>query len=85
MDPQIQRLLIQALIGIAAGWLGSLVVGGVRGGLIGLLIAGLIGGIVGGWLINAAGLRLTGNGLVDNILQGALGAIIVIVLARLLL
>ena len=80
-----QRLIIMAVIGIVAGWLGSLVVGGVRGGLIGLLIAGLIGSIVGGWLFNQLGVKLLGNPLVDSIIQGAVGAIIVIVLARLLL
>jgi uncharacterized membrane protein YeaQ/YmgE (transglycosylase-associated protein family) len=80
-----QRLIIMGVIGIVAGWLGSLVVGGVKGGLIGLLVAGLIGGFVGGFLFNALGLRLTGNPLADNIIQSAVGAIIVIVLARLLL
>jgi uncharacterized membrane protein YeaQ/YmgE (transglycosylase-associated protein family) len=81
----IQRLLITALIGIASGFLGSLVVGGVKGGLIGLLIAGLVGGLVGGWLLNTLGVKLTGNGLVDSILQGAIGAILVIILARMFL
>ena len=80
-----QRLIIMAVIGIVAGWLGSLVVGGVRGGLIGLLIAGLVGGIVGGWLFNMLGVKLLGNPMVDTIIQSAVGAIIVIILARMLL
>lgn len=80
-----QRLITMAVIGVVAGWLGSLVVGGVKGGLIGLLVAGLIGSVVGGWLLGSLGVRLTGNAMVDSIIQGAIGAIIVIVLARLLL
>jgi uncharacterized membrane protein YeaQ/YmgE (transglycosylase-associated protein family) len=78
-----QRLIVTALIGLVAGWLGSLVVGGVKGGLIGLLIAGLLGGIVGGMLLG--NLKLAGNAMVDSIIQSAIGAIIVILVARLLL
>jgi uncharacterized membrane protein YeaQ/YmgE (transglycosylase-associated protein family) len=81
----VQRLILTAVIGIVAGWLGSLVVGGVKGGIIGLLIAGLVGSVVGGWLLGTLGVRLTGNGLVDSVLQGAIGAIIVIILARMFL
>jgi uncharacterized membrane protein YeaQ/YmgE (transglycosylase-associated protein family) len=79
-----QKLVVMALIGIVAGWLASLVVG-IKGGLIGMLIAGLLGGIVGGMLFAALGVRLTGTALVDSIIQSAVGAIIVIVLARLFL
>lgn len=78
-----QRLIITALMGLVAGWLGSLVVGGVRGGMIGLLVAGLLGGVVGGMLLG--GLKLTGNAMVDSIIQSAIGAIVVILIARLLL
>ncbi len=81
-----QRLIIMAVIGIVAGWLASFVVGGLRAGLVGYLIAGLIGSVVGGWLLNAAGVRLSaGNPIVDSILTSAIGAIVVIILARLVM
>ena len=79
-----QRLIIMAVMGIVAGWLASLLVG-VKGGLVGMLIAGLIGGIVGGFLFGAVGIKLTGNAMVDSIIQSAVGAIIVILLARMFL
>ena len=80
-----QRLIIMAVIGIIAGWLASLVVG-VKGGLVGMLIAGLLGSIVGGFLLNAVGLKIgVGNATVDSIIQSAIGAIVVIILARLFL
>ena len=41
--------IIWIVIGLIAGWLASLIVGG-GGGLIGYLIAGLIGSVVGGFL-----------------------------------
>ena len=81
-----QRLLITGLIGLVAGWLGSIVVGGVRGGLVGCLVAGLLGSFVGGWLLGQSGIKIgVGNALVDNILTSTIGAIVVILVARLLL
>ena len=81
-----QRLLITGLIGLVAGWLGSIVVGGVRGGLVGCLVAGLLGSFVGGWLLSQSGIKIgVGNALVDNILTSTIGAIVVILVARLLL
>jgi uncharacterized membrane protein YeaQ/YmgE (transglycosylase-associated protein family) len=76
-----QQLIIWAVIGIVAGWLASLVVGG--GGLVRYLITGLIGAFVGGFVFNAAGWRLNlGNEWVEQIVIAAIGAIIVVILAR---
>jgi uncharacterized membrane protein YeaQ/YmgE (transglycosylase-associated protein family) len=81
-----QRLVIMGLIGIVAGWLGSLIVGPLRGGIVGYLIAGLLGSIVGGWLISQSGVKIAvGNPLADNIITSTIGAIVVILIARLLL
>ncbi len=81
-----QQMIIMAVMGIVAGWLASIVVGGVKGGLIGMLIAGLVGSVVGGFLLNAVGLKIgVGNAIVDNIIQSAIGAVVVILLARLFL
>ncbi|MEQ1647706.1 MAG: GlsB/YeaQ/YmgE family stress response membrane protein [Hyphomicrobiaceae bacterium] len=80
-----QRLIIMAVMGIVAGWLASMVVG-VKGGLVGMLIAGLLGSIVGGFLFSAIGLKLgVGNPTVDSIIQSAIGAVVVILLARMFL
>lgn len=81
-----QQLIVMAVMGIVAGWLASIVVGGVKGGLIGMLIAGVVGSVVGGFLLNAVGLKIgVGNAIVDNIIQSAIGAVVVILLARLFL
>jgi uncharacterized membrane protein YeaQ/YmgE (transglycosylase-associated protein family) len=78
-----QTLIIMAVIGIVAGWLASLVVGG--GGLVRYLITGLIGSFVGGYLFSALGIRLgIGSDLVEQIIVSAVGAIIVVLLARLI-
>ena len=76
-----QALVVMAIIGIAAGWLASWVVGG--GGLLRYLITGLIGSFVGGFVLNAAGINLgIKNALASQIVTAAVGAIIVTLLAR---
>ena len=85
MDPQTQRLVVTAIFGILAGWLGSFVVGSPRGGLIGLLIAGIVGSFVGSYLFQAMGWRIGLGNFVDNILQAAVGAAIVLLVAKVFL
>ena len=76
-----RSLVIFLLIGLVAGWLASLVVGG--GGLIRYLILGIIGSYVGGFLFSALNLRLgLGNALVEQILVATVGAIVVALIAR---
>jgi uncharacterized membrane protein YeaQ/YmgE (transglycosylase-associated protein family) len=76
-----RSLIIFLLIGLVAGWLASLVVGG--GGLIRYLILGIIGSYVGGFLFSALNLRLgLGNALVEQILVATVGAIVVALIAR---
>jgi uncharacterized membrane protein YeaQ/YmgE (transglycosylase-associated protein family) len=78
-----QQLIIMAVIGIVAGWLASLVVGG--GGLLRYLITGIIGAFVGGFVFNATGWKLNlGSPLVEQIVVSAIGAIIIVMLARLI-
>ncbi len=83
MDSQTRDLIIFALIGIVAGFLASLVVCG--DGIIRYLITGIIGAFVGGYLFRALGINLgIGNALVTQIVTAAIGAIVVVVLARLI-
>jgi len=84
MTMNAQQLIILAVVGIVAGFLANLVVPGPRG-LLGYLIAGILGGLVGGWLFNAMGWKLNlGNDFIEWIATSAIGAIIVLLLARLL-
>ncbi|MES0808972.1 GlsB/YeaQ/YmgE family stress response membrane protein [Roseibium sp. SCPC15] len=78
-----KSILIWIAIGILAGWLASIVVGG--GGLIRYLITGLIGAFVGGFIFKVAGINLNlGNAYVNEIVVAAIGAIVVVLIARLL-
>jgi uncharacterized membrane protein YeaQ/YmgE (transglycosylase-associated protein family) len=83
MNVDAQKLIIWAIIGIIAGWLASVVVGG-GGGLVRYLITGLIGAFVGGFVFQMAGWKLNlGNEWLDQIVVAFIGAIIVVILARL--
>ena len=83
MDLAIQALIIWAVIGLVAGWLASLVLGGR--GLVRYLIAGVFGSIVGGWLFGALGISVpTDNFWIREIVVAFVGALIVIVAARLI-
>lgn len=70
-------------IGLLAGFLASLIVGG--GGLFTYLISGLIGSFVGGYLFAALRIDLgIRNDLVRQIVTSTVGAIIVVIIARLI-
>lgn len=78
-----QALLIMAGIGIVAGWLASFIVGG--GGLITYLVSGVLGAFVGGFIFNTLGINLgIGNALVSQIIVSTVGAIVVVLIARLI-
>jgi uncharacterized membrane protein YeaQ/YmgE (transglycosylase-associated protein family) len=82
MNLNTQQLVTMAVVGIVAGFLAGMLLGG--GGLVWSLIVGLLGGVVGGWLFNAAGWKLNlGNDLVEQIIVSAVGAIVLVLLARL--
>lgn len=83
MTADTRALVILLLIGLVAGWLASIVVGG--GGLLRNLITGVIGAFVGGYLLNALGVNLgIKNRLASQIVTATIGAIVVVLVARVL-
>ena len=83
MSPELQSLLIFLLTGLVAGWIASLVLGG--GGLLRNLVVGVIGALVGGYILKFAGVTLPiGNVWVSDLVTAVIGAIIVIVAARII-
>ena len=77
-----RSLLVFLAIGLVAGFLASFIVGG--GGLVRYLITGVIGAFVGGYLFGALGINVGGSVLVSQIITATVGAIIVVLLARLI-
>jgi uncharacterized membrane protein YeaQ/YmgE (transglycosylase-associated protein family) len=83
MDDNTRALLVFALVGIVAGFLASIVVGG--GGVVQYLISGVIGAFVGGYLLRALGVNLgISNPLVSQIVTSTIGAILVVLLAKMI-
>ncbi len=83
MKMDAQALIITVVIGIVAGFLASLLVGG--GGLVQYLITGVIGAFVGSFLLGSLGVNLgIRNALASQIVTSTIGAIIVVILARLI-
>ncbi|MCA1297037.1 GlsB/YeaQ/YmgE family stress response membrane protein [Stappia indica] len=79
----VKNIVIWCVIGIIAGWLASLVIGG--GGLIRYLVTGIIGAFVGGFLFSFAGININlGNAYVNQVVVAAVGAIVVVLIARVL-
>lgn len=76
--------VIMAINGLIAGWIAGLLLGG--GGLVRNLIVGLIGAFIGGALVQMGLLNLPFNlGTWGNqILVSTVGAILVVLLARLI-
>lgn len=81
-----RSLIVMGLIGLAAGFLASFVVGPMSWGLLGYLVAGVLGAYVGTFALNAAGIDLgIKNALASQIVTSTIGAIIVVILARILM
>jgi uncharacterized membrane protein YeaQ/YmgE (transglycosylase-associated protein family) len=84
MTMNAQQLITWLVVGLIAGWLAHLFVGGPAN-ILGYLIAGLLGGFIGSWLFNALGWNLNlGSPLIDAVVTSAIGAAILVLLAKLL-
>jgi uncharacterized membrane protein YeaQ/YmgE (transglycosylase-associated protein family) len=78
---EIKDVVVWVIIGLIAGWLASFIVGG--GGIFSYIVSGLLGSIVGGILVRVTGIKLNlGNPIIDQIVVAAIGAIIVVIIAR---
>ncbi len=83
-DDTIRHVVVFLVIGAIAGWLASWIVGG--SGLLGFLISGVLGAFVGGYLFTALKINLPiKNVWLSQIVTSTVGAIIVVVIARLII
>ena len=78
-----ESLLVVVFVGIVAGWLAGRVMEGGGFGLIGDLLVGLIGAFIGNWLLPKLGIHL-GVGMVAAILNAFIGAVVLLLILRLL-
>ena len=79
----LEGILIFLLVGGVAGWLAGLVVRGGGFGLVGNILVGIIGAFVAGFLFPAVGISL-GAGIVASILHATIGAVVLLLIVRVL-
>jgi uncharacterized membrane protein YeaQ/YmgE (transglycosylase-associated protein family) len=78
-----ESLIVILVVGIVAGWLAGQIVRGGGFGLIGDLVVGIIGAFIGNWLLPRLNIHL-GSGTVALIVNATIGAIVLLVLIRLI-
>ncbi|MER8464986.1 GlsB/YeaQ/YmgE family stress response membrane protein [Mesorhizobium sp. M1396] len=79
----VESLLVFIIIGAIAGWLAGLIVSGFGFGLIGNIIVGIVGAFIAGWLLPRLGFSI-GGGILASIIHATIGAIILLVLVKVL-
>lgn len=74
-------LFVVIVVGVVAGWLAGKIVDGGGFGFIGDLVVGIIGAFIGDWLLPQLHVHL-GVGVISLIVNATIGAIVLLVLIR---
>ena len=77
----IESILVFLIVGAIAGWLAGLIVSGFGFGLVGNIVVGIVGAFIAGYLFPALGVSL-GSGIVAAIIHSTIGAVILLVLIK---
>jgi uncharacterized membrane protein YeaQ/YmgE (transglycosylase-associated protein family) len=75
-----ESLLITLLIGAIAGWLAGMIVKGFGFGLLGNIVIGIIGAVVAGWLLPQLNVNIGSPGMVREIINAVIGAVLVLLI-----
>ena len=75
-------IIIWILVGLAAGYIATKLLGG-SGGLLYNLVIGLIGAVVGGWLLRALNVAIPA-GTAGDLLSAIVGALVFLAIWRLI-
>ncbi|MDQ6885984.1 MAG: GlsB/YeaQ/YmgE family stress response membrane protein [Gemmatimonadota bacterium] len=76
-------LLTWLIVGLVAGVLASLVMGGTGFGIVGDIVIGIVGAFVGGWLFRTLGVSSPIGGLAGVIFVAFIGAVVLLFVIRL--
>ncbi len=77
-------ILTWLIVGLVAGVLASMVMGGTGYGIIGDIIIGIVGAFVGGWLFGKLGVSTPFGGLAGTIFTAFIGAVVLLFVLRLI-
>jgi uncharacterized membrane protein YeaQ/YmgE (transglycosylase-associated protein family) len=70
------------IVGLVAGLLASIAVGGVGYGLVGDIVIGIVGAFLGSWLFRALHITMPFSGLGGTIFVAFIGAVVLLLLLR---
>jgi uncharacterized membrane protein YeaQ/YmgE (transglycosylase-associated protein family) len=79
----LETLLLWLVVGLVAGWLASVVVGGGFG-LVGDIIIGVVGSFIGGLILHGLHLHSPFGGLAGTIFVAFVGAVVLLIVIRLI-
>lgn len=77
-------ILAWIVIGLVAGVLASLVMGGTGYGIIGDIVIGIVGAFIGGWLFSTFGISTPIGGMGGTIFVAFIGAVVLLLILRLI-
>jgi uncharacterized membrane protein YeaQ/YmgE (transglycosylase-associated protein family) len=77
-----EGVLVILFVGLVAGWLAGKIVHGTGFGILGDIAVGIVGALIASLLFPKLGIRL-GSGLVSEIVYSTLGAVILLLIVRL--
>ena len=77
-----QGIIVILVVGIVAGWIAGLLVSGGGFGIIGDFIVGIIGAFIGDYVLNHFHVVIA-TGIVGLIVNAVIGAVILLVILRL--
>ena len=78
-----EGILVVLFVGLVAGWLAGKIVRGTGFGIIGDILVGIAGALLASLLLPKLGIRI-GSGLVSEIVYSTIGAVILLLIVRLL-
>ena len=77
-------VLTWIIVGLVAGLLASMVMGGIGYGIVGDIIVGILGALLGGWLFGQMGWGTPFPGIAGAIFVAFIGAVVLLLIIRLL-
>ena len=78
-----EGILVILFVGLIAGWLAGKIVQGTGFGLVGDILIGIVGAFIASWLFPKLGFHIAATTLVREIIYATLGAIILLLVLRL--
>jgi uncharacterized membrane protein YeaQ/YmgE (transglycosylase-associated protein family) len=74
-------LLVLLIVGLVAGWLASVVLGGGYG-VVGDILVGIAGAYIGGPVLRALGIHVPWRGITGQIVVAFVGALVLLLVIR---